>query len=99
MFPSLVENFIAPPSPSWVNPTLVPESLAALEVTRDFPRVIAENECDRWSIPSPKAGSDHEGEETKVLEHRELCRSLISVAPLPVPLEPMSGTRDYPTLV
>ena len=57
------------------------------------------DECDRWLPLALEQGSDDEEEEIAVLEHRPLNPSPISVAPLPAPPEPMSGTRNRPMLV
>ena len=94
-FPSLVEESPSlgahpnSPSGSRLNPTIIEE----------FPAQMEEDECDRW-FPLPlEQGSDAEGEEIGVLEHRELQHSPISVASSPEQPEPMSGTRNRPMLV
>ena len=94
-FPCLVEEsssleaYPDPPSGSWFNPTIIEKSPAQIE----------EDEWDRW-VPLPlEQGGDTEEEEMGVLENRALHHSPISVAASPAPPEPMSETRDHPTLV
>ena len=94
-FPFLVDESPAlgaypnPPSGSRLKPTIIEES----------PMQIEEDECDQWFPLALEQGNDDEGEEIGVLERRALHHSPISVASLPAPLEPMSGTRDRPMLV
>ena len=93
-FPSLVEESPAlgaypnPPSGSSLNPTIIEES----------PTQIEADECDQWFPLVLEQGNNDEEEEIGVLEHRPLHHSPISVAWLPAPPEPMSGTRDRPML-
>ena len=93
--PSLVEESPAlgahpnPPSGSRLNPTIIGE----------FPTQIEEDECDQWFLLALEQGNDDEEEEIGVLERHELHPSPISVASSAVLPEPMSGTRDRPTLV
>ena len=92
-FPSLVEEYPSlganpnPRSGSRLNPTIIEES----------PTQIEEDECDQWFLLGQ--GKDDEEEENGVLQRHELHHSPISVASLPAPSEPMSGTRDRPMLV
>ena len=86
--PSL-EAYLDPRSGSRLNPTVMVESSSQIE----------EDECDRWFPPALKQRSDDEEEEIGVLERSVLHHSPISVASSPAPPEPMSGTRDQPTLV
>ena len=94
-FSSLVEESPAleaypnPPSGSRLSPTIIEES----------PTQIKEDECDQWFPLAVEQGNDDEEEEIGVLERHELHHSPISVASSPAPPEPMSGTRDRPTLM
>ena len=86
--PSL-EAYPDPPSGSRLSSTLI----------MDSPAQIKQDECDRWFPLVLEEGGDDEEEEIGVLARRALHHSPISVASSPAPPEPMSGTRDEPTLV
>ena len=95
-FPSLVKEcpslgaYPNPPSGSRLNPTIIEES----------PTQIEDDECDQGlPLALGQGNDDEEGEGIGMLERHELHHSPISVAWLPAPPEPMSGTRDWPMLV
>ena len=94
-FPSLVEEspslggYPQPPSASRPNSTVIEEC----------PTQIEEDECDQWFPLALEQGNNDEEKEIRVLECRELHHFALSVASLPAPPEPMSGTRDRLVLV
>ena len=77
------------PSRAGLNPMLIMKSLGQIE----------EDQCDLWFLPVLEQRGYNEEEEFGVLECRKLHHSPVSVPSLPAPSEPMSETRDQPTLV
>ena len=84
-----LEAYPDPPSGSELNPMLIFEPPAHIE----------EDECDLWFLPVLEQRGKNEEVELGVLGCHELHHSAISVASSPASCEPMSGTRDQPTLV
>ena len=94
-FPSLVEE-----SPSLgAYPNLPSGFMLNRTIIEASPKQIKADECDKWFPVALEPGNDNEEEEIGVLEHRPLYHSPISVASLPAPPDPMSGTRNRPMLV